>query len=151
VGRERKPRVDCPVCGVEVENLRSRFCSNRCQGEHQHREYILRWKAGLETGNRGSGRNLVVSAHVRRYLYEKYGERCTRCGWAERHEITGHVPVNVEHINGNPHDSSEANLTILCPNCHSLTLTYGNLNRGNGRTKNPGPSSSREDTRLAVS
>jgi Zn finger protein HypA/HybF involved in hydrogenase expression len=28
----------------------------------------------------------------------------------------------------------EENLILLCPNCHSLTATYGALNKGRGRT-----------------
>jgi 5-methylcytosine-specific restriction endonuclease McrA len=30
---------------------------------------------------------------------------------------------------------NEKNLNLLCPNCHSLTPTYGSLNKGNGRLK----------------
>lgn len=101
--------------------------------ESQYRSYIERWKAGHETGNIGKGRGLVVSAYVRQYLIRKGGERCSRCGWAEKHPLTWRVPLNVEHIDGNPFNSAEENLTLLCPNCHSLTLTYGALNKGSGR------------------
>jgi len=37
---------------------------------------------------------------LRQYLREKLGEKCSRCGWAERHPVTGVVPVEVEHIDG---------------------------------------------------
>jgi predicted HNH restriction endonuclease len=40
----------------------------------------------------------------------------------------------VEHIDGNYENDREKNLTLLCPNCHSLTPTFRALNRGNGRT-----------------
>jgi hypothetical protein len=141
VGKPRKLRVPCEVCLKVMPNLRSRYCSNTCQMEAQYLAYIERWKAGEETGCCGTGRNLAVSNHVKRYLQEKYGERCTRCGWAERNPKTGRVPLNVEHRDGNPYNSVEANLTLLCPNCHSLTPTFGNLNAGNGRTKRTGSSS----------
>jgi hypothetical protein len=75
---------------------------------------------------------------VRKYLIEKFGERCARCGWAERHPTTGRVPLEVEHIDGNWKNCAEDNLTVLCPNCHSLTPTFRNLNRGNGRRGRPG-------------
>jgi hypothetical protein len=26
-------------------------------------------------------------------------------------------------------------LELLCPNCHSMTTTYGRLNKGSGRSK----------------
>ena len=47
--------------------------------------------------------------------------------------MTGKVPVNVEHIDGKPNNSREGNLTLLCPNCHSLIPTFGSLNIGHGR------------------
>ena len=144
----RKERVTCPTCNNTVENLRSRFCSNSCQMENQYQNYIDRWLKGIENGNRGSGRNLQVTNHIKRYLERKYGAKCTRCGWNKIHPISGKVPLNIEHIDGNPFNSSEENLTLLCPNCHSLTESYGAYNKGNGR--NLGAIVQREDRRLAV-
>jgi hypothetical protein len=129
----RKPRAQCLNCGKEVAQPGYKFCTNTCQLEHQYQAYITRWKNGLESGNISHGRNTQISWHVRRYLKAKYGTRCTRCGWSERNPYTGRVPITIEHIDGNPYNSSEQNLTLLCPNCHSLTATYGYLNRGNGR------------------
>ena len=43
------------------------------------------------------------------------------------------IPLEIEHIDGNYLNNSESNLTLLCPNCHSLTATYKGANRGNGR------------------
>lgn len=131
----RKARTACLHCKAPVESLKGKYCNNFCQNEHQYHEYVARWKAGLETGNTGQGRYLRVANPVRRYLFKKFGAKCTRCGWSERHPITLKVPVNVEHLDGNPFNSKEENLTLLCPNCHSLTETYGNLNFGNGRNR----------------
>ena len=125
------------MCGKPVENLRSRVCSHTCQQESQYREYIARWKTGLETGNRGKGRQLQVSCHVRRFLFEKFGAKCARCGWDEINPTTGKIPLNVEHLDGNPHRTVEDNITLICPNCHALTPTFGNLNRGRGRESGP--------------
>lgn len=151
MGHPRKTRTLCQICGKLVDNLRSTFCSNVCQNESQYRSFIERWRLGQEIGNKSSGRTLQVSSHIRRYLREKFGDRCTKCGWAERHPTTKRIPLNVEHINGDPFDSSEGNLTLLCPNCHSLTVTFGILNRGRGRTSRHGAVVQREDMRLAVS
>lgn len=135
--RPRKPRPPCPTCQAPVENLRSRYCSNSCQMESQYREYITRWKAGLETGNKGESE---VSAHVRRYLFEKHGGQCERsdCRWGKRHPVTGKVPLTVNHKDGDWRKTTEDNIELLCPNCHALTPNYGSLNRGRGRTNRPG-------------
>ena len=43
------------------------------------------------------------------------------------------VILNIDHVDGCRENCREENLQLLCPNCHSLTLTFGSLNRGNGR------------------
>ena len=78
--------------------------------------------------------HLNISRNVRSYLLEKYNYKCSQCGWDKKNPITDTVPLEVEHINGNHRDNTEENLTVLCPNCHSLTPTYRNLNRGQGRS-----------------
>jgi len=41
--------------------------------------------------------------------------------------------LQIHHIDGNYLNSSEENLILLCPSCHSLTETYGSKNKGHGR------------------
>ncbi|MFH0912528.1 MAG: HNH endonuclease signature motif containing protein [Patescibacteria group bacterium] len=52
---------------------------------------------------------------------------CEQCGWAKC-SATGHLPLELDHINGDRHDNRIKNLRILCPNCHSLTETYRGKN-----------------------
>ena len=66
-------------------------------------------------------------------MREKFGNKCSRCGWCEVNPITNKVPLEVEHVDGNYLNNSEDNLDLICPNCHSLTPTYRALNMGNGR------------------
>ncbi|MBI2314576.1 HNH endonuclease [Candidatus Daviesbacteria bacterium] len=75
-----------------------------------------------------------ISSHIRRFLSEKYGEQCSSCGWNQRHTITGKVPLEVDHVDGNSENNKEENLRLLCPNCHSLTPCFRNLNKGKGRS-----------------
>lgn len=109
----------------------SKYCSKKCQLARQRKEYIEKWTLGLETGNQNNG--LKVSNHVRAYLFEKYNSKCARCGWNQINESTGSVPLEVEHIDGNSDNSVEQNLILLCPNCHSLTPTFRNLNKGKSK------------------
>ena len=133
--RPRKERKPCPVCSSRVENLDSTYCSNACQMEAQYKAYVQAWKAGEISGTKSGG--VCLSNHVRRYLLETRGEKCSECGWSERNPVTGKVPVTVNHKDGDWRRSSEDNLEVLCPNCHSLTPTYGNLNKGRGRPHRP--------------
>ena len=41
--------------------------------------------------------------------------------------------LELEHIDGDWSNTRLENLTLLCPNCHSLTATFKALNRGRGR------------------
>jgi hypothetical protein len=102
------------------------------QGVDAYSAYIERWKEGLESGMKGS---TSLSRHIRRYLFDKFGSKCSRCGWCEVHPTTNNVPLEVEHLDGDFRNNQEGNLDLLCPNCHSLTPTYRALNRGRGRPR----------------
>lgn len=113
-------------CGNRCPALKRKYCSIKCHHEH---DFTLRSKL-LECGLYPRGTN---PKFLRRYLVAKLGERCARCGWSEKHPKTGRVPIEVEHIDGNFQNINVENLTLLCPNCHSLTLSFRGLNRGSGR------------------
>jgi hypothetical protein len=85
------------------------------------------------TGNRG----LIyknISAHIKRYLNEKFKEKCVLCGRNEVNLSTGKIPLEIDHINGDVDDNRENNLRLICPNCHSLSSNFRNLNKGSGRS-----------------
>lgn len=124
--KKRRPRSSCISCGKTVPRAGQKYCSSRCQHTYQ---FTIRANA-LE---RGSYSTYSCNRFIRKYLVSKIGERCSRCGWAERHPRTARVPVEVEHIDGNWQNNRPDNLTLLCPNCHSLTETFRGLNRGRGR------------------
>ena len=66
-------------------------------------------------------------------MLEKSNYSCEICGWHETNPTTGKVPVQVHHKDGDCTNNKEDNLQVLCPNCHSLTPTYGAINKGSGR------------------
>lgn len=113
-------------CGDLIKSGATKYCSFRCQQEYAFR---LRSEV-LESGKYFAQQ---TTSFMRKYLVRKLGERCSQCGWAERHTKTNKVPIEVEHIDGNWRNYRLDNLTLLCPNCHSLTPTFRALNRGKGR------------------
>lgn len=95
--------------------------------EWQHKLFIEKWKKG----------NIVItkniSGYLRRYIIYKTGEKCSLCGWKKRHSVTGKVPLEIDHIDGNADNNLESNIRLICPNCHALTPHFRNLNKGKGR------------------
>lgn len=122
---------NCRTCEIPLKTHTSKFCSVEHAQLFIYRAYIGKWLAGDVAG--GTWRK--VSAHVRHWLVEQYGEKCSECGWAKRHPVTGNIPVQVDHMDGNPDNHSPSNVRLLCPSCHSLTPTFGSLNKGCGRQR----------------
>jgi len=120
----------CINCNKEIKN-RNKYCSIKCQKEQEYKEYILKWKNGEIDGMRG---DYQISMHLKTYLFKKYNNKCARCGWGEVNKYTGNIPLEIEHIDGDYRNNQENNLTVLCPNCHSLTSTYKGANINHGRT-----------------
>ncbi len=118
-------------CGNRCARTKGKYCSLRCQFDY---DFKIRVRL-IETGQYPPR---PQSKWLRKYLVWKFGEKCSRCGWAERNARTGNVPIEVEHIDGDWQNNSLENLTLLCPNCHSLTATYRGLNRGRGRAERLG-------------
>lgn len=128
-GKKRVVRY-CENCGKELIETAKKYCSFKCQQEKRYKDYIKKWKKGEVNGISG---NYDVSANVRKYLFEKNNCKCEKCGWGEENPITHKIPLQVHHIDGNCLNNKEENLQLLCPNCHSLTETFGKLNKDSKR------------------
>ncbi len=123
----------CKSCDTQLVGeyaYRKQFCNHQCSSDFRYKKYIERWKKGQENGRSGVDN---ISNHIRRYLFEKNKDACQKCEWSETNLTTGKIPLTVNHIDGHWKNNKEENLELICPNCHSLTSTYGSLNRGNGR------------------
>lgn len=128
--RTKKPRTPCLSCKKETPFSGYKYCSNKCQATYQYQKYIERWLGGSESGLQGHG---VVSSHVKRYLREKFDNKCCLCGWAEVNIVTGQIPLVADHIDGDWQNNVDSNLRLICPNCDAISATYAGLNRGRGR------------------
>ncbi len=122
--------MNCLNCGKPIGRRCKKYCSNNCQFLYQHRQWVERWKNGQMSGLSGA---YSVSRHLRKYIFEKYDNKCARCGWSRINPFTRTLPLEIEHIDGNYRNNNEDNLILLCPNCHSLTSTYKGANKNSGR------------------
>lgn len=129
----QKEKPICLHCGIKVKRRPNIYCSNKCQQEYQYLKNIENWKKGVLKGF--SGKVKALAPWIRRYLFEKRGIKCCKCGWGERHPIDNLPLVEINHIDGNAENNNENNLEILCPNCHSRTSNFRARNKNSTRSR----------------
>lgn len=113
----RKHPEACAYCGKEKERLINKYCK-AC---NDARVYARAETLALATQDR-SRKNVLV---------RKRGYRCEVCGldkWMGKP-----IPLELDHIDGNPDHNTEENLRLICPNCHAQTETYKGRGIKNGR------------------
>lgn len=126
-------KLTCIGCNKKlVTRHQVKFCSQICQATTKYKRSLQDWRDGIKSGSLGI-KTRIIAPFLRRFLLEKYNSQCSSCGWKEKNPITGNVPLEVDHIDGNAENNSEENLRLICPNCHSLTSSFRNLNKGKGR------------------
>ena len=118
----------CLFCGKENKKFQ-KFCSCQCHSDYRQKVFEEKWFNGLIDASSKSGH----SSHVKRYLLKKFDNKCSKCGWSEINPFTKTLPLEIEHVDGNAYNNLPNNVTLLCPNCQSLTKTFRGANRGNGR------------------
>lgn len=138
--RRKSPKrsLVCLQCGSGlVGKAGNKFCSRICQEAYnsilaqiEYEEFIQRWLCGNESGAIADG---STNRKIRRWFMEKHDGKCSECGWSRVNPTTGTIPLALDHIDGDSKNNKPDNLRLLCPNCHSLTPTYGSLNNGRGR------------------
>jgi len=61
---------------------------------------------------------------LKRGLLQRKCYCCENTSW-----LSGEIPLELEHKNGDNIDHRLENLTLLCPNCHAKTSTYRGRNK----------------------
>lgn len=133
----KRPIRHCDFCNKIMctnSNVK-RYCNNLCHKNYQNAQSIKEWQSGGIDYVGYNGKNMLIKPFIKNYLLEKHDHKCQKCGWGEMHEITKKVPLQIHHIDGNSENCLETNLQVLCPNCHTLTHNYGNLNRNSPRIR----------------
>lgn len=111
---------NCKECGSKLGRSAQTYCSVSCQ-------QVFAAKKALADGT-------ASASTLKRVLIREQGLKCSICGWAKINPHSGKCPVQLDHIDGNSDNNARENGRLLCPNCHSLTSTWGSLNPvGNGR------------------
>lgn len=122
--RKKKNHGNCLECNNSLNRTKRKFCSNNCQGVFRKKKTF----AAIEKGDL-----TFYEERYKDYLIHKNGAKCMDCGWCQVNKFTGNIPIQLEHVDGNSENNKLENLKLLCPNCHSLTKTWGGANKGNGR------------------
>lgn len=117
---------NCITCDSPLNKTSKKYCSWKCHTDKNYKDFINDWLKNPNKHNKPSG-------HMKRYLIEKYNNSCSRCGWNKKHPVRKTVPLEMHHRDGNWRNNHPDNLDLVCPNCHSLTVTYRIGNKGNGR------------------
>lgn len=168
---ESNPKL-CKNCCLKIEFKKryNQFCNRSCSAIFNNKKYIKRIRQKLivcsSCNNKPTkytygkfckdcilqGKHHLVNVRNtldvcktdstrRKFLIKKSGRFCWICKnnkWNNED-----IPLELDHIDGNHNNNLEQNLQVICPNCHALTPTYKNKNKGNGRVKRRKDSSTR--------
>ena len=131
----KKKENFCLNCGTPLNSRQTKYCKHKCQQEYQQKQWEEKWISGEISGFSEENHWGGIPDRIRTYLFKKYNSKCANCGWGEINPYSKTIPLEIEHIDGNYKNNRPENVTLLCPNCHSLTKTYRGANRGHGRGK----------------
>lgn len=122
------------ILGVNYKTYRSRAKKNGCfkkdQGISCRGKKSSRFLKGMNDFLNGKYKNKRISGDVIiSYLtYSGLREyKCEECGISEWRGRK--IVLHVHHKDGNHFHNVPDNISILCPNCHSQTDTFGSKNR----------------------
>lgn len=148
---EKNPsKCESCFCSLSYRKRKGKFCSQSCSAKKNNLG-VTRWakiricttckeefsKYNVPSGNcrkcvKPFGKrisfNELKSDHSKKTrLLKENGWSCEECNtsiW--RGKL---VPLEIDHIDGNPDNGKRENLRLLCSNCHAQTPTYKGRNK----------------------
>lgn len=140
----------CLNCDVELIKKSNKFCSVSCSNVYrvpkdkkiineQKKEITLKYfeYKGADRKRKIAEDNLLLenfdsilsNDRRRKRVIAEQKNNCNKCGIS--HWFEKPISLELEHIDGNNKNNDRSNLEALCPNCHSITLTW----RGRNKTR----------------
>lgn len=107
--------------------LYTRKGGTKIKPKRKQKEVFLIIEQNIKPNPNNTSQNQKI--WLKRFLIDRDGAKCSVCDWGEANPTTGNVMVEIDHIDGNPHNNILENVRLLCPNCHSLTPTFRNTKR----------------------
>jgi len=121
----------CINCGQEFSIYASKlnkYCSNKCQGDYEHKELYAFFLSGDKYFQRA---NYSCGVFKKDILLEQ-NNKCAKCGiepmWNNKELI-----FVLDHIDGDASHNTRENLRMICPNCDSQLDTYKSKNKNGAR------------------
>lgn len=111
-----KPLKKCHHCGDPIPKGKrnKKYCSVECSRESEKEKVKIK----IENDE------VVSHKTLKKFLVETREEICAECGtgtiWNNKKLI-----LQMDHIDGNMNNTILSNVRLLCPNCHTQTLTWG--------------------------
>ena len=118
---------NCKNCGKESPISHRKmnvYCCHQCSIDDRPNKTLQRFIGGL----------ISDRDTLRKMLSNTVGYNCSVCRISDWQEAK--ITLQVDHIDGNAENNMPSNLRLICPNCHTQTLTFGNDGKGSRYKKN---------------
>lgn len=128
-------KKQCLNCNNLTTYNYGKYCSRSCCLQFKRDIGIKKW---IEGDDDGSTPSFSLKKHFRDYLIKEANNKCPRCSWGEINPKVGRAILTIDHIDGNWLNNNFENVRVLCYNCHTLTPTFGSLNKNGKSQSRPG-------------